>query len=155
MFNVHNKEHTTVDYNELLEHIYFKNLQNKRILIEVNSIKSTKELFKFCLDLFCKGLVLCHGDDTKRVEIDSLSMSQIQEVIDKLSYTGIMTIIQVLIKDPNSDEAHKDDTVMCRTILQDSVNKIEHYPDNDILKTYNFKIKVGNNIFCIFFDIMI
>ena len=99
----------------------------------------------------------CHGDETRKVEIDALSMQQIQEVIDKLSYTGIMTIIQVMQKDLNDDELI-DDVNPIQTsynILEDSVKNIDSCDDNDLLKNYNFKIKVGDNVFCIFFDIII
>lgn len=149
-----------VDYTELLEQVYFKNSYKKRIRLEASSITTTKELFKFCLDLFCKGLVLCHGDEYRQVKIDDLSMVQIQDVIDKLSYTGIMTIIQIFHNDYS--ETSDDNTQMALqesvqqtsyNVLSESVNQIDIYPDNDELKNYNFKIKVGPNIFCIYFDI--
>ena len=152
IFDYQEKEHKNVDYYQLLEHIFFKNANKQKIFLEATAIRTTKDLFRFCLDLFCKGLVLCYGDESRKVEIDSLSMEQIQAVIDKLSYTGIMTIIQVMTKDPDVDDNSK---TFGYKILQESVKKIEEYPDNGDLKDYNFKIKVGENVFCIFFDIRI
>jgi hypothetical protein len=162
IFDYENKQqHLNVNYNELLEQIYSNNDAKKRIFIEAKSLSSTKELFRFCLDLFFKGLVFCNGDSNRRVEIDNLSMEQIQDVIDKLSYTGIMTIIQVILKDSSIHE-HDDSSSLTQTeyvrkraytILQESVKRIDLYPENDELTNYNFKIKAGDNVFCIFFDI--
>ena len=52
-------------------------------------IKNVNDLFKFCyLDLFCKGIVFVYGGETKSVELNSLSLDQIQLIIDKLSCTS-------------------------------------------------------------------
>lgn len=158
-----------VAYSELLERIYHKNPNNNRLFIEANSLRSTKELFRFCLDLFCKGLVMCHGGDSRRVEIDKLSMDQIQYVIDKLSYTGIMTIVRVLTKEHydviHEDEPSESDSPLqepliqkqklkdAYKVLQQSVEAIEKFPENDHLKNYNFKILVGDCVYCISFEI--
>ena len=159
-----------VAYSELLERIYHKNPNNNRLFIEANSLRSTKELFRFCLDLFCKGLVMCHGGDTRRVEIDKLSMDQIQYVIDKLSYTGIMTIVRVLTKEhyhiinEEPEQEQSDDSLQepfiqkqkiqdAYKVLQQSVEAIDKFPENDNLKNYNFKILVGDCVYCISFEI--
>uniref|UniRef100_A0A6C0CVQ7 Uncharacterized protein n=1 Tax=viral metagenome TaxID=1070528 RepID=A0A6C0CVQ7_9ZZZZ len=159
-----------VAYSELLERIYHKNPNNNRLFIEANSLRSTKELFRFCLDLFCKGLVMCHGGDSRRVEIDRLSMEQIQYVIDKLSYTGIMTIVRVLTKEhyhvihDESEELESDNPLQepllekqrikdAYQVLQKSVEAIDKFPDNDPLQNYNFKILVGDCVYCISFEI--
>ena len=155
IFDYQKREHKNVDYYQLLEHIYFKNRNKQKIFVEAASLKSTKDLFRFCLDLFCKGLVLCYGDESRKVTIDSLSLEQIQDVIDKLSYTGIMTIIQVLQKDMEAEDHASNAEESSYSILTESVKRIDEYPDNGDLKEYNFKIKVGPTVFCIFFDIRI
>lgn len=168
-----NERHTKgVCYHELLERIYITNRNNNRIFIEANTLRNAKDLFRFCLDLFCKGLVLCHGDENKRVEVDKLSMQQIQYVIDKLSYTGIMTIVQILCKDETTcieeDTSHKSDSLdkplidkqkeyeaNAYSILKKSVELIDSFPDNDPIKNYSFKILVGDLVYCIRFDIQV
>lgn len=170
IFDYQETQHLNVNYTEMLEYIYHKN-KGSKIFIDAKSIKTSKELFRFALDLFCKGLIFCHGGPSNKVEIDSLSLEQIQVVIDKLSYTGIMTIIQVIKKDPNHEHEHDDedssnnespllckdeDMVQCAYhILNDSVKRIDNYPDNDDLKNYIFKIKIGDSIFCICFDVRV
>ena len=155
-----------ISYSDLLERIYYKNQNNNRIFIEANSLRSTKELFRFCLDLFCKGLVMCHGDTNKRVEVDNLSMQQIQFVIDKLSYTGIMTIVRVLTKEQVQDNNDEYDNALeeplvsekrkdAYKILKESVDYIDTCPENDDLKKYNFKILVGDCVYCISFEIQL
>ena len=160
-----------VHYDELLKHIYTDNRNNHRICIEANTLRHTKDLFRFCLDLFCKGLVMCHGDENKRVEVDNLSMKQIQYVIDKLSYTGIMTIVQIFSKnenDCNEDlctdsndvntpliDIEKEREANAYSILKNSLELIDSLPDNDPMIHYSFKILVGEMVYCIRFEIQV
>lgn len=150
-----------VDMDGLLNHIYFKNTEKNRICIKTSCITSIKELYKFCLDLFCKGLVLCHGGESMNVEINSLSMENIQEVIDKLAYTGINTKVQLLLKDQDmlevedfteeSEETKKQSEA--RKLIIDSIKRIDTYPENNDLPSYKFNIKVGEVLYSISFDI--
>ena len=156
-----------IAYSELLEKIYHTNTSNSRLFIEANSLRSTKELFRFCLDLFCKGLVMCHGDENRKVEIDKLSLLQIQQVIDKLSYTGIMTVVRVLTKEgKNTNNLEIDleeetlntslldkQSVDAYTILRKSVELIYTSPENNKLQDYNFNILVGDCVYSISFEI--
>ena len=97
-------------------------------------------------------------------------MDQIQYVIDKLSYTGIMTIVRVLTKEhyhiineepepEQSDDSLQEPFIQKQKlkdaykVLQQSVEAIENFPENDNLKNYNFKILVGDCVYCISFEI--
>ena len=143
------KERKNVDFEQLVDYIFFKNNTRKKILIETSDLHNSKDIFCFCLDLFCKGLVLCHGDANRRVEVESLQVEQLQDVIDKLSYTGIMTIVQISTKEnmENINTPHD--------MLLKSVNEIQSFKDNDSLDKYNFKLQVKDQVYIIRFELRI
>lgn len=144
-------ERKDVDFTQLVEYIYFKNQAKKKILIETSDLQNSKDIFCFCLDLFCKGLILCYGGETKRVEVNNLQMENIQDVIDKLSYTGIMTIVQIMGLQENNHELLKSP----HDLLVKSVNDISQYPENDSLDKYNFKLQVKDMMYIIRFELRI
>lgn len=156
-----------VNYEELIKHIY-ENNKRKRIVIQTESINTTKDLFYFCLDLFCKGLLYLFGDENNRVRIDTMTLSQIQEVIDKLGYTGIMTIIHVentsnfmKIKDEHgytvddlSLTQNNDVSITSPSqFVQGSLNNIKNQPDNQDLGLYKFHLVNKDMIYIIHFEI--
>ena len=155
-----------VNYTELIENIY-ENHRGKRLVIQAESINTTKNLFYFCLDLFCKGLLYCFGDEQNRVRIDTITLPQIQEVIDKLGYTGIMTVIHVEQgKDfMNNIEYHGYGDQLALTqqnsvsftsppqFVQNSLNNIEKKPDNEDLSSYKFHLVIKELIYIIHFEI--
>jgi hypothetical protein len=155
-----------VNYNELIEYIYKKN-KSKRIVIQTESINTTKDFFYFCLDLFCKGLLYLYGDEHNRVRIDTMTLPQIQEVIDKLGYTGIMTIIHVEQSSDfmNNKEHHGYGDHFSLThqnavffsspsqFVQGSLNNIEKKPDNQDLSSYKFHLVNKDLIYIIHFEI--
>lgn len=161
-------QNKNVNYNELVEYIYEKN-QGKRIVIQAESVNTAKELFYFCLDLFCKGLLYLFGDEHNRVRIDTMSLSQIQKVIDKLGYTGIMTIIHIEQKSVfmNNKEQYgyvdhlsltSQDVVSITSpspsqFVQNSLNNIEKKTDNQDLSSYKFHLVNKDLIYIIHFEI--
>jgi len=142
-------ERKTVDFEELVNYIFFKNASKKKILIETSDLRTSKDIFCFCLDLFCKGLILCNGDENKRVEVESLQIEDIQNVIDKLSYTGIMTIVQI------STLKEMDNAGTPHDLLVKSVNDINSFPDNGTLSEYDFKLRVNEVVYIIRFELKI
>ena len=154
-------QHKNVNYDELIEYIFFKNSNNKRLILQTPTLKNSKDIFCFCFDLFCKGLVYCYGYETKRVEIDQLSMEQIQYVIDKLGYTGIMTIIQIETDDDDTTSSlleydnNKDERASSSAleVVKQSVKGIYEPDENKSLCNYVFRLKVREYIYAIRFEL--
>lgn len=124
------KEYRDVNYNQFIDFVFLQNDSKKRIYITFTDekIKTVKDLFKFCLDLFCKGIVFVYGSVNKSVELNSLSIEQIQYIIDKLSYTGIITMIRMLdVKGILNDGCE---------ILRDSLSDLDRQDDNLELNNY-------------------
>jgi hypothetical protein len=136
-----------VDYNEFIHFIFLGNTEAKRIFMtfEENKIGSVKDLFKCCLDIFCKGLVKVYGGTDQVVELNSLSMDQIQCIIDKLFCTGIVTMIRILSNEGNINEGGR--------LLQKTLNDLENMEENlelheyfVIIQLHQFMIEIRFNI---------
>lgn len=155
-----------VNYTELIEYIY-ENHKCNRLVIQTESISTTKKLFYFCLDLFCKGLLYCFGDENDRVRIDTITLPQLQKVIDKLGYTGIMTVIHFEqgkdFMDNIAYHGYGDHLSLTQQnsvsftfpsqFVQNSLNNIEKKPDNDELSSYKFHLVINDIIYIIHFEI--
>jgi hypothetical protein len=147
--------HKQVDYAQLLDFIYTKN-NNKRCFLQTPQLNNTKELFCFCLDLFCKGILICYGNETKSVNLEELTLDQLKLVIDKLSMTGIMTIIEIqqLNKKVNEDEESKlVVTNNAKEILQNSLSNIYANDNNALLSSFKFDLQVRDFMYIIRFEI--
>lgn len=150
-------EHRKMTYHEIIEYIFTKNTHNKRILLRLDHLNSTKEIFISCLDMFCKGLIYMHAAKDRKVIINNLTQHDIQATIDRLSMTGIMTIISV--SNTSNEEAPCDSN--CSSIIeqqhnciQSSVDSIESLDDNEDLHRFHFNLNVGNIVYCIRFKIV-
>ena len=77
--------HLEVDMhvNDLAEFMFTKNKSNALIELSLGGIENNKDLFFFCLDLFCKGLVILHGTENK-VDLDSITMEQFGDIKNKM-----------------------------------------------------------------------
>jgi hypothetical protein len=147
--------HKQVDYAQLLDFIYTKN-NNKRCFLQTPQLNNTKELFCFCLDLFCKGILICYGNETKSVNLEELTLDQLKLVIDKLSMTGIMTIIEIqqLNKKVNEDEESiLVVTNNAKEILQNSLSNIYANDNNALLSSFKFDLQVRDFMYIIRFEI--
>jgi hypothetical protein len=161
--------HKQVDYAQLLDFIYTKN-NNKRCFLQTPQLNNTKELFCFCLDLFCKGILICYGNETKSVNLEELTLDQLKLVIDKLSMTGIMTIIEIqqLNKKVNEDDDDDEDddkdeddnkesttvvTNNAKEILQNSLSNIYANDNNALLSSFKFDLQVRDFMYIIRFEI--
>lgn len=143
-------EERHIGYDELLKQIYVLNVDKKRLYIRPGHIKTTKDLYKFCLDLFCKGIFLCckKDDQARSVRVEDLCMEDIQIVINKLACTGIITAVRLMFKDPGVE-----DPKSAEDYVNESYNRIETYPEDQDLSLYMFSIKVKDSVVCITFDV--
>ena len=142
------KENKDVNYNEFINYVFIENDEKKRIYMTFTDekIKCVKDLYKFCLDLFCKGVVFVYGGDNKSVELNSLSLDQIQSIIDKLSCTGIITMIRMLdIKGVLNDGCQ---------MLKKTLSDLEDLDDNLEISEYFVVIKLQQFMIEIRFNIM-
>lgn len=88
--------------NDITKVIFKDNVNDQRIFLDIanpdNNVQTPYDLFLFCVDLLCKGLVLLYGDNTNnKVEIEKLSMEQVYFVQKKLKNAGF--IMNFTVKD--------------------------------------------------------
>lgn len=146
-----------IDINELAAFIFTKNVEEQKVLLHINSLKTTKQLFFLLFDLFCKGLILLYGNNSNRLLLNKLEMSQFEELKRKLKCAHINLILTLYDADtaklldmiPDSSGEHHEST-----IIRSSLDRILKMDDNDDLTEYQFHLYMNDTLFCINFDIM-
>jgi hypothetical protein len=142
-----------IDVGEVAKFI-FEN-DNKEIYINIQSLKTKKQLFFFIFDLFCKGIIILFGDG-KRMCLNSLSLEQFDEIKIKMKNAHLLLNMCVYDKDiavlldmiPENLENQE------KNIIQKSINKITMMEDDLDLKEYIFHLYMNDALFCISFDII-
>ena len=81
-----------IDY--LAEFLFLRNTSNSLVELTLGGIEDNKDFFFFCLDLFCKGLVLLYGKDNKLI-INDINEEQFETVRKKLENAGILAKLNV------------------------------------------------------------
>ena len=113
------------------------------MLIESSDFKDNRDLFFFCIELTMKGLSYLYGNENGKVDIDDLSMEQIESVKSKLANAAIELLLDI-------EE------------IEDSVNDTEiiyDIPYNDLekkvnLEEYSLKLIKKNTKYTLRFKIM-
>lgn len=141
-----------VHVDNLAEFLFLKNVNDLYIdmSFQGEEIKTTKDLFYFFLDLFCKGLVLTFGDGTNMVDISCLGAEQFAVINKKMQNAGIEVKLHV------EQRAH--------TVVDDSNNtegvavnfpELNNLPDNKPLSEYSFKIVLPYGVtYVVSFDLI-
>lgn len=131
--------------NDLAEFMYLKNINDAKVEMSLGGIEDTKDLFFFCLDLFCKGLVLLFGTAERKVSIQDISLDQFQVIKKKLGNAGIAVTLEVFEDIDMGDEAQ---------VPGFNIQEIESNPPLPHLKDYNFRVRFSNTVYQIVFDLV-
>lgn len=96
-FFYHDKDHMNgigiqVDLDRLCRVIFIENTADKFVALAAD-LRDIRDCFCFCLDLLCNGLVLLYGKSEasgkKKVDLDTLSIEQLDFVKNRLALCGI------------------------------------------------------------------
>lgn len=60
----------------------------------ISGLKTSRDLFKLCLDLLCKGLFLLYGGEKETLCLDDISMEDFAVVQEKMKRVGIRCILE-------------------------------------------------------------
>ena len=131
------------DITKLVKFVFVENRGNNRMLIESSDFKDNRDLYFFCIELTMKGLSYLYGNENGKVDIDDLSMEQIESVKSKLANAAIELLLDI-------EE------------IEDSVNDTEiiyDIPYNDLekkvnLEEYSLKLIKKNTKYTLRFKIM-
>lgn len=122
--------HVEMEIDDLAEFMFIRNKTNAIIDLSLGGIQSNKDFFYFCLDLFCKGLVILFGNGSNSVNIDDLTLENYGVIREKMICAGIDSKLQTFPVDiSNVEETNAinfDDLSACN--------------DNLPLTSYEFKI---------------
>lgn len=119
---------------QFAEYVFLSHDPKYRIdLTVVKGLETPKDLFCFCLDLLCKGLVIMYGNGESRVLIEELTAEQFKSVNDRLGLLGIKCHLDVI---PMESDVSYNDRLL-------RVAQIYSAPDNMPLEDYQIEL-VGN-----------
>lgn len=140
-----------MEVDDLAEFMFKRNTNNVVLDLSLGGIENNKELFFFILDLFCKGLVLLFGQDTKSVDVDTITYENFNEIREKMMCAGININMahypcDIVLEDGTSVEMSK------RTLL--NLDEINEAPDDKPLEEYQFKLLTLKNQYIISFNLV-
>lgn len=128
----------------LAEFIFLRNKNNAEVYLQLNGIEDIKDLFFFCLDLFCKGLVLLYGEGN-RVDLETMSMEKFIDIKHKMSLAGID--VQLTTHIPESDDITASTTI--------NLQELDSQQGNLRLSDYCFTINSPSLIYNLKFDLLV
>lgn len=165
-----------MDIYDLVNKIFKSDPQpQKSIIVQFDNIGNTCDLFESLLLLFTEGMKIKYGNNTGKVNIDSLLPEQIYTIIRYFTSIGIRLHlhkfhIQQLEKFENTSNTFSPNVKYTYNITKRVSEKyiLENYEENtdnmgelltdykkttsDKLVDYKYKIRVGDNIYIIYFD---
>jgi hypothetical protein len=133
----------TIEIEALAKIMFIDNINDAQIELSLGGIESNKDLFYFCLDLFCKGLVLLFGSNN-RVELDKLSIEQFEVVRKKMGNAGVDVKLK-LYQDIREEEEKERVSV--------NISNIENLDDNLDIKEYAFVVHTPSLVYNINFEL--
>ena len=131
------------DITKLVEFVFVENRGNNRMLIESSDFKDNRDLFFFCIELTMKGLSYLYGNENGKVDIDDLSMEQIESVKSKLANAAIELLLDI-----EEIEDSVNDTEIIYDIPYNNLEKKVN------LEEYSLKLIKKNTKYTLRFKIM-
>lgn len=133
LFKIMSYPHIETDIDSLVEYIFVKNKNDAIIELTLGGIEDNKDLFYFCLDLFCKGLVILFGDDRKSVIVNTINMDQFAIIKKKMHNAGIDVTLDIVTE--------------CNDIMnEDYSNDKDYPPDIPVASIYpKINVSIANN----------
>jgi len=126
------------------------------------SVKTNKELFSFCFQLFCNGLVLLYGDGQK-VLLNARSMEQLDTIRAKLKCVHIHVKITTydldtaylldMVEKPPTSSHNQQSRPNEGAVLAKSMAAIRTQAENDALEDYALTLMMHGNVMQIHFEI--
>lgn len=132
-----------IEVDELAKVIFLDNTNDAEIHLSLGGVENNKDLFYFCLDLFCKGLVLLFGS-AKRVELEELTLEQFEIVRRKIANAGISVKLKVYEDIPISEEETKPTL---------NISHLEDLSNDLNLPEYTFIVRTPTMVYQINFEL--
>jgi hypothetical protein len=141
--------HIDMNVNDLAKFLFKENVDNKTINLNINGLENSKDLFCFCIDLLCKGLVISFGTDNK-VCINTLSIEQFEQIKQKMKCVGIEVHLEV---HPITEPVENMIDLWTQNFL--NVQQVRASEENKRLHEYKFCIQTSEILYRIWFTLNI
>tara|TARA_B110000305_G_C19045957_1_gene450448 strand:+ start:109 stop:549 length:441 start_codon:yes stop_codon:yes gene_type:complete len=142
-----NQEEVHIDeITELVKFVFSDNKHNNRMVIESSDFKDTRDLYFFCIELTMKGMAYLYGDENEKVDIEKLSLEQLDNIKTKLSNAAIELIVDITPVKTNIDTNNHTE------IIYDIPKK--NREEESKLEEYSLKLIKKENLYDIRFKIM-
>lgn len=131
-----------IEVDELAKILFIDNVNDSNIYLSLGGIENNKDLFYFCLDIFCKGLVIMFGS-SNRIDLESLTLEQFDEVKRKISNAGINVKLKVY-----EDIKDESETPVVNILhLENLSNNLPLHEYTFVIRTTQFTYEVGFELF--------
>lgn len=135
---------------DLAKFLFTENVNNVTIELSLGGIEDNKDLFFFCLDLFCKGLVLLYGKGSRSVSIDTISEEQFKNIKSKMLCAGIKVDLSIYPLDIDVDVKTEDN----KSISILNIEELNSAPSNKLLQEYEFKLINHDMMYIVNFNLV-
>jgi hypothetical protein len=78
-----------MEIDDFADFLFIKNINNAIVDLSLGNVQNTKDLFCFCIDLLCKGLIILFGDGI-RVDLDTITEEKFNVIKQKMFNAGIL-----------------------------------------------------------------
>jgi hypothetical protein len=130
----------------LAEFMFTKNTNNAKLQLSLGGLENNKDLFFFCLDIFCKGLVLMFGNGGNSVNVEDITMENFNSIREKMLCAGIDVKLKTYPADIDEDNKIQQPAI--------NLDEINHANDDIPLHEYEFKLTNPTLIYIISFNIV-
>lgn len=135
---------------DLAKFLFTENVNNVTVELSLGGIEDNKDLFFFCLDLFCKGLVLLYGKGSKSVGIDTITEEQFKIIKSKMLCAGIKVDLSIYPLDIDVDVKTEDN----KSISILNIEELNNAPSDKPLQEYEFKLINHDMMYIINFNLV-
>jgi hypothetical protein len=133
-----------MEVEDFAEFMFIRNTDNKPLEVYMGGLDNNKDMYYFCLDLFCKGLVMLFSNNGKSVSIEELSQDDFNLVKAKMACAGINVYLEVAQTSPEDLNNGSLTNLKDIDMLGDNMS-LENY--KFILNTIPYKYIVSFSLF--------
>lgn len=135
-----------LEVDDLAEFMFKRNTNNVVLELSLGGLENNKDLFYFLLDLFCKGLVVLFGNETKSVDVDTITYDNFLLIKEKMMCAGIQVNMEFYPNDIPLNDTEKRAVINTDEIIKASNDKE--------LNDYVFKLYTNKNQYLISFNLV-
>ncbi len=135
-----------LNLDEFAAYVFNKHCDSTAINVQISDgIDTAKDMFCFCLDLLCKGIVLMFGGTEGSVRIDSITMEQFGELKKKMKLVGIDCDLAV---------SGPYDPPLTVVDMASKMGTFYSQPDDMNIEDYTFEIVSNNMVYSVKFRLI-